>query len=111
MNLTNLLAGLGGIAALVGLLVMIYAAGNVIEWLRFWSRTRRDRREGRRQWAAAGWNTCPEDIKDGQQVIVQFDGWGVETAIRRGTRLISKSGGYSAPLDNCLGWIEFPKAS
>jgi len=111
VNWTYLLTGVGGITAFIGMLVMLYGAIHLIEWMRFWTRLRRDRREGRRQYAAEGWNTCPEDIKENQLVIVQFDGWGVEPAKRRGDKLVKIGGGYSAPLDNCLGWVEFPNAS
>jgi hypothetical protein len=104
--LNELLAVAGGLVLLAGVVVCGAGAYKAAAHFLWWAQQWNLRRAGRKQYAAAGWNTNIQDIPEGKKIVAIWEGWRPEVCIRKKNWLYSE--GVSFSLDSCVGWADIP---
>ena len=105
--LKDFLAIIGFVAAMAGCFWLSAAAGRGIARSIFWAITWMQRSVGRKQYAAKGWNTIPDEIPEDRYVVAVWEGWRPEICQRKGDRIVGY--GISFTLDSCIGWLDLPQ--
>lgn len=104
--LNELLAIAGACVLLAGLALLAAGTYKAVHHFLWWAQQWKLRREGRKQYAAKGWNPTPEEMPEGKYVVAIWEGWRPEIGMRRGDWFQGQGVGFQ--LNGCVGWAELP---